>query len=121
MAGRVEVAGGHVGGSEAVLTPGALAFVASLQREFGPRRDELPPARRSRREEVARSGRLVFLEETAHVRDSEWTVAPARVLEEVALADEFADFLALPAYEAVSDEAVSDEGEGEDEGEGGAG
>ncbi|MDV3221557.1 malate synthase A [Intrasporangium sp.] len=62
---------------EAVLTPESLAFVASLQREFGSRRDALLAARRARREEVARSGRLDFLTETAHVRDSEWTVAPA--------------------------------------------
>ncbi|WP_353510235.1 malate synthase A [Intrasporangium sp.] len=60
-----------------ILTPGAVAFVASLQREFGGRRDELIAARRVRRDEVAQSGRLDFLAETAPVRDSEWMVAPA--------------------------------------------
>src|SRR5690349_10085272 len=62
--------------SEEVLTPEALAFVADLDARFHDRRDELLAARRSRREEIARTGRLDFLPATAHVRDSDWTVAP---------------------------------------------
>ena len=62
--------------SEEVLTPEALAFVADLDARFHDRRDELLAARRSRREEIARTGRLDFLPDTADVRDSEWTVAP---------------------------------------------
>jgi malate synthase len=73
----VEIAGGHAEGIEAVLTPQAVDFVAALHREFGERRDELLASRRARREEVARSGRLDFLPETAQVRDTEWSVAPA--------------------------------------------
>jgi malate synthase len=61
--------------AEDVLTPDALAFVGELQRRFGPRRDELLAARRARYAETARTGRLDFLDETAEVRSSEWTVA----------------------------------------------
>lgn len=63
--------------SEVVLTPDALAFLAELQRRFGDRRDELLRARRARREEVSRTGRLDFLEETREVREGDWQVAPA--------------------------------------------
>src|ERR671910_92266 len=62
--------------SEEVLTPEALAFVADLDARFHERRDELLAARRSRREEIARTGHLDFLPGTADVRDSDWTVAP---------------------------------------------
>jgi malate synthase len=58
-----------------VLTPEALAFVAELQRTFGPRRDELLAARRTRYADTARTGRLDFLDETAEVRAGDWTVA----------------------------------------------
>jgi malate synthase len=62
--------------SEEILTPGARAFLADLQRRFGARRDEVLTARRARREEISRTGRLDFLPETAEVRDGDWTVAP---------------------------------------------
>ncbi|MFC7727806.1 malate synthase A [Nocardioides sp. GCM10028917] len=62
--------------SEEVLTSEALAFVADLDARFHDRRDELLAARRTRREEIARTGRLDFLPGTADVRDSDWTVAP---------------------------------------------
>ncbi|HEU5269967.1 MAG TPA: malate synthase A, partial [Jatrophihabitans sp.] len=64
-------------GAEDILTPDALAFVADLQHRFGPRREELLAARRARYAEVARTGRLDFLPETADVRASAWTVAGA--------------------------------------------
>ncbi len=60
-----------------VLTGDALAFLAELQRRFGPRRDELLTARARRREEVSRTGRLDFLAETREVREGDWRVAPA--------------------------------------------
>nr|WP_082592886.1 malate synthase A [Phycicoccus sp. Soil803] len=60
-----------------ILSPEALAFLGELQVRFGPRRDELLQARRSRRAEVSRTGRLDFLEETRAVREGDWTVAPA--------------------------------------------
>jgi len=58
-----------------VLTPDALAFVADLQRRFGPRRSELLAARRTRYAETVRTGRLDFLDATADVRAAEWSVA----------------------------------------------
>jgi malate synthase len=63
--------------AEQILTPGALAFVADLQRRFGARRDELIARRRERYHEIVRTGRLEFLEDTADVRAGEWTVAAA--------------------------------------------
>ncbi len=61
-----------------VLTPEALEFVADLQRRFGGRREELIGRRRERRAEIAQSGRLDFLAETADIRaDAGWRVATA--------------------------------------------
>jgi malate synthase len=54
---------------EEVLSADALAFVALLQREFGPRRAELLARR------LERAGRPDFLTETRDVRESDWTVA----------------------------------------------
>jgi malate synthase len=68
----LRVTGPAVADGEKILTEDALELVASLHREFGLRRDELLAARRARR-----GTRLDFLAETASVRDSEWTVAPA--------------------------------------------
>ncbi len=66
-----------VSGAQEILTPEALAFVEALHAKFAGRRDELLAARAGRREEIAQTGRLDFLPETRHVRESEWTVAPA--------------------------------------------
>ena len=63
--------------SEEILTPEALAFVADLDARFHSRRDDLLAARQSRREEIARTGTLDFLPETAEVRSGDWSVAPA--------------------------------------------
>jgi malate synthase len=73
----ITVTGEQVEGAERILTPEALDFVATLQREFGDRRDQLLAARRQRREEVGRTGRLDFLPGTEAVRNGDWTVAPA--------------------------------------------
>ncbi|MEV0962418.1 malate synthase A [Streptomyces sp. NPDC049910] len=63
---------------EEVLTDAALAFVAELHRRFTPRRDELLARRTERRAEIARTGTLDFLPETARIReDEDWKVAPA--------------------------------------------
>jgi malate synthase len=62
---------------EEVLTPEALAFVARLQREFGPTRESLLARRAERQAELDRGALPDFLPETRHVRESEWTVAPA--------------------------------------------
>ena len=58
-----------------ILTSEALAFVAMLQREFGPRRDLLL-RRRSERQAEFDAGTLPdFLPDTASVRASDWTIA----------------------------------------------
>src|SRR5213083_898418 len=70
---------GHAGEAEArVLTPGALAFVADLQREFNPRRLELLAARAERQDRIAAGELPDFLEETRAIReDPDWRVTPA--------------------------------------------
>ncbi|WP_439674346.1 malate synthase A [Embleya sp. MST-111070] len=69
--------GGSVPRADEVLGPEALRFVAALQRRFGGRRLELLDRRRARRAEIARTGRLDFLPETADVRAADWRVAEA--------------------------------------------
>src|SRR4051812_3730092 len=61
---------------EDILTDDALALVAELQRELGPRREELLAARRER--QAARDDGALpdFLPETQGIRDGEWRVAP---------------------------------------------
>jgi malate synthase len=62
---------------EEVLTPEALEFLATLQREFGPRRRELLEDRVSRQAELDAGGALDFLPETKAVReDPQWQVGP---------------------------------------------
>ncbi len=63
--------------AEEILTPEALAFVEELHKRFAGTRAELLKARVSKREEVARTGRLDFLPETRDVRDGDWKVASA--------------------------------------------
>jgi malate synthase len=59
-----------------ILTPDALRFVASLQRTFGARREDLL-ARRVEAQKRIDSGLLPdFLEETEGIRRGDWKVAP---------------------------------------------
>jgi malate synthase len=60
-----------------ILTPDALAFVASLQHEFGARRTELLAARQNRQARIVAGELPGFLPETVHVRERDWRVAPA--------------------------------------------
>jgi malate synthase len=63
---------------EVILTDDAVAFVFDLHRRFAPRRNELLAGRAERRDEVASTGRLAFLEDTADIRtDQGWRVAEA--------------------------------------------
>ena len=72
----VEVRGEWREGYEVVLTEESLGLLARLQREFGPRRQELLELR-GRRDAELRDGALPdFLAETAAVRGGDWTVAP---------------------------------------------
>src|SRR5579862_7354357 len=59
-----------------ILTPEARQFLNDLARNFEKRRQELL-ARREVRQRQIDAGQLPdFLPETAHIRESEWTVAP---------------------------------------------
>jgi malate synthase len=60
----------------AILTPEAIAFVAALHSKFNARRLELL-AMRTARQQLIDSGQFPdFLPETAHIRASDWKVAP---------------------------------------------
>jgi malate synthase len=72
----LELTGYNKPGFEEVLTPDALEFVAGLQREFGPRRNELLKAREERRERLKEGEMLDFLSETEKVRKGRWKVKP---------------------------------------------
>ncbi|HEY4217724.1 MAG TPA: malate synthase A [Gemmatimonadaceae bacterium] len=63
--------------SARVLTPAALDFLTSLQREFGPVRESLLSRRQERRARLRAGESLQFLDETADVRAKDWRVAPA--------------------------------------------
>jgi malate synthase len=72
----VEVRGALPESASQVLSPEAVGFIAKLQREFNGQRETLLERRRVRQAEFD-SGRLPgFLAETAHIRESDWTVAP---------------------------------------------
>ena len=62
--------------AEDIVSPEALAFLDELHRRFSATRNSLLETRKSRREIVAKTGRLDFLEETKAIRDADWTVAP---------------------------------------------
>jgi malate synthase len=75
------VTGADVAGMEdlrlgRILTAEALAFVADLQRRFGPRRLELLEARAERQERLSAGELPDFLPETRDVRESDWTIDP---------------------------------------------
>jgi malate synthase len=59
-----------------VLTPQALAFVVSLQREFGHRRQQLLAARAERQAHLDAGEWPSFLAETESIREADWQVAP---------------------------------------------
>ncbi len=74
----VEVSGPRVSGAEQILTDEAIAFVADLQRRFGPVRLDLLRRRQERQAELDAGIRPDFLIATAHIReDDDWRVAPA--------------------------------------------
>ncbi|MBK8253123.1 MAG: malate synthase A [Polyangiaceae bacterium] len=60
----------------AVLTPGALAFVAGLAQRFEGRRRELLARRKEVQARLDAGDRFDFLAETAGVRAGDWKVAP---------------------------------------------
>jgi len=64
-------------GADRILTHDALAFVADLQRRFGPLRIELLQRRRERQVELDAGLRPEFSVATREIRAAAWTVAPA--------------------------------------------
>jgi malate synthase len=60
----------------AVLTSEAVSFLTDLQREFGPRRDELLARRTERARRLAGGELPDFLPETQGVRSGDWSVEP---------------------------------------------
>ena len=59
-----------------ILTAEALAFVADLERRFGPRRLELLLARTERQQRLAAGELPDFLPETREVREADWAIEP---------------------------------------------
>jgi malate synthase len=58
-----------------LITPSALAFIAALTRTFRPRLQELLLKRQQRQEAFDRGVLPDFLPETAHLRQSDWSIA----------------------------------------------
>ncbi|MEN3002347.1 MAG: malate synthase A [Armatimonadota bacterium] len=59
-----------------ILTPEAMQFVATLVREFNPERKRLLRLREERQARLDAGEKPDFLPETAHIRQSDWRVAP---------------------------------------------
>ncbi|MEM8853282.1 MAG: malate synthase A [Pseudomonadota bacterium] len=72
----VDVKGAMAPRYDEVLTADALAFLADLHRTFNARRLELLAARQTRQEAFDNGALPDFLDETKHIRDGDWTVAP---------------------------------------------
>ncbi|PEL09739.1 malate synthase A [Bacillus sp. AFS017336] len=73
---KIKVLGNHVEGSTDILTTEALNFLEQLHLKFDQRRQELLLNRKERMRFLQNGGKLQFLEETKHIRESEWTIAP---------------------------------------------
>ena len=73
----VEIRGRPVPGSQEVLTPEALGFVAELTRRFRDTRARLLADRRQRQRGFDEGTRPDFLSDTSAIRSAEWTVGPA--------------------------------------------
>src|SRR5579883_2004712 len=72
----VEITGAMTPEYAEILTPEALAFVASLHRAFDGRRRELLRKRDERQAQLDAGKSFDFLPETASIREAEWRVAP---------------------------------------------
>jgi malate synthase len=59
-----------------ILTPEALKFLKALHENFNERRKELLQRRKEKQEAIDRGVFPTFLPETAHIRNSDWTIAP---------------------------------------------
>ncbi|MEK7251656.1 MAG: malate synthase A [Actinomycetota bacterium] len=75
MSDSVAITGDQSGRRAEILTPEAVAFMADLERRFGPRRLHLLE-RRAERRRRHESEAPRFLAETRGIRESSWTVRP---------------------------------------------
>jgi malate synthase len=73
----IRIEGPATPSQDQILTSAALDFIADLQREIGPAREELLQQRTRRLEDLSRGVGLGFLEHTESVRESSWQVAPS--------------------------------------------
>jgi malate synthase len=71
----VEMRGRLARGFEEILTTGALAFIAKMEREFRRRRGDCLRRRHERQARLDAGESLDFLSETKRVRDGDWTCA----------------------------------------------
>ncbi len=76
QAEQTYVAGPMNDGAREILTEDAVHFLVTLARTFEGRREELLRARRQRQKQIDAGAMPEFLPGTAHIRESEWTVAP---------------------------------------------
>ena len=74
--GGVEVHAPVSGKSAEILTPEAVEFVAKLARRFTARVQEILAAREDRQERINAGEMPGFLQETRHIREGDWKVAP---------------------------------------------
>lgn len=72
----IKVLGNQVENSTDILTNEALRFLQELHDQFENRRQQLLLSRKERMNVLQNGGRLSFLEETKHIRESAWTIAP---------------------------------------------
>lgn len=72
----IEIIGNCPAEYETILTAEALTLVAKLTRAFCQRRNELLQKRVERQQQIDSGMMPDFLPETAHIRESDWLVAP---------------------------------------------
>lgn len=71
----MKIMGNQVENSTDILTSEALRFLMVLHELFENRRQQLLLSRKERMHYLQNGGKLCFLEETKHIRESEWTIA----------------------------------------------
>jgi malate synthase len=72
----ISIAGAIEPGFDRILTEPALAFIAALERRFGPERRRLLGLRAERQKRLDAGEKPAFLAETESVREADWTIAP---------------------------------------------
>src|SRR5829696_3011725 len=72
----IEIHAPVVDGFAEIMTPEAVAFVATLHREFAGRVDEILRHRAERQERIDAGEMPDFLPETRDVREGDWQIAP---------------------------------------------